>query len=102
MIWIAEGIGKLASIDPIKNYKINEYPITATNNNTYYFPTELFMSKVAGDNLYVSNHDNHTVSVFNPKLETFKTFPVFNSKALPFGMAMDKYGWPNIPQIRLQ
>jgi copper transport protein len=93
MIWIAEGIGKLASIDPIKNYKINEYPITATNNNSYYFPTELFMSTVTGDNLYVSDHDNHTVSVFNPKLKTFKTFPVFNSKALPFGMAMDKYGY---------
>lgn len=93
MIWIAEGIGKLASIDPIKNYKINEYPITATNNNSYYFPTELFMSTVTGDNLYVSNHDNHTVSVFNPKLNTFKTFPVFNSKALPFGMTMDKYGY---------
>jgi copper transport protein len=51
------------------------------------------LSTVTGDNLYVSDHDNHTVSVFNPKLKTFKTFPVFNSKALPFGMAMDKYGY---------
>ena len=93
MIWIAEGIGKLASIDPIKNYKINEYPITATNNNTYYIPTELFMSNVAGDNLYVSDHDNHTVSVFNPTLRTFKTYSVFNPNALPFGMAMDNYGY---------
>ena len=94
MIWIAEGIGKLASIDPIKNYKINEYPMTtATNNNTYYFPTELFMNTVAGDNLYVSDHDNHTVSVFDPKLKTFKTYPVFNPNALPFGLAMDNYGY---------
>jgi streptogramin lyase len=51
------------------------------------------LSTVTGDNLYVSNHDNRTVSVFNAKLNTFKTFPVFNSKALPFGMAMDKYGY---------
>jgi copper transport protein len=92
MIWIAEGIGKLASIDPIKNYKINEYPIPATNN-TYYIPTELFMSKLAPDNLYVSDHDNHTVSVFDLKLKTFKTYPVFNPSALPFGMAMDNYGY---------
>lgn len=91
MIWIAEGIGKLASIDPI-NYKINEYPISATNNK-YFIPTELFMSNVAGDNLYVSDHDNHTVSVFNPTLRTFKTNYVFNSSALPFGMAMDNYGY---------
>jgi copper transport protein len=92
MIWIAEGIGKLASIDPIKNYKINEYPMPATNN-TYYIPTELFMSKLAPNNLYVSDHDNHTVSVFNPTLKTFKTYPVFNPNALPFGMAMDNYGY---------
>jgi copper transport protein len=92
MIWVAEGIGKLASIDPIKNYKINEYPMPATNNK-YYFPNELFMSKVPGGNLYVSDHDNHTVSVFNPILKTFKTYPVFNPNALPFGMAMDNYGY---------
>jgi copper transport protein len=92
MIWIAEGIGKLASIDPIKNYKINEYPVPATNN-TYYIPTELFMSKIPGDELYASDHDNHTVSVFDLKLKTFKTYPVFNPSALPFGMAMDNYGY---------
>jgi copper transport protein len=65
-------------------------PVT---NNKYYFPDELFMSKVPGGNLYVSDHDNHTVSVFNPILKTFKTYPVFNPSALPFGMAMDNYGY---------
>jgi copper transport protein len=92
MIWVAEGTGKLASIDP-KNYKINEYPMIATDNK-YYFPAELFMSTVAGDNnLYISDHDNHTVSVFNTTLKTFKTYPVFNPNALTFGMAMDNYGY---------
>lgn len=93
MIWVAEGTGKLASVDPIKNYKINEYPMTATKHNTFYFPAELFMSTIAGDNLYVSDHDNHTVSVFNTILKTFKTYPVFNPNALPFGMAIDNYGY---------
>jgi copper transport protein len=93
MLWIAEGIGKLASVDPIRNYKINEYPMTANNNKSYYSPAELFMNTVTGDILYISNHDNHTVSAFNPTLKTFKTFPVFNSKALPFGMTMGKYGY---------
>jgi len=92
MIWVAEGIGKLASIDPIKNYKINEYPVPATNDK-YYFPAELFMRTVTGDNLYISDHDNHTVSVFNPILKTFKTYPVFNPNALPFGMVMDNNGY---------
>jgi copper transport protein len=93
MLWIAEGIGKLASVDPVKNYKINEYPMTANNNKSYYSPAELFMNTVAGDNLFISNHDNHTVSAFNPTFKTFKTFSVSNYKALPFGMAMGKYGY---------
>ena len=91
MIWIAEGRGKLASIDPIKNYKISEYPMTS--NNTYYLPAELFMSTVSDHNLYISDHDNHTVSVFNTILKTFRTYPVFNPEALPFGMVMDNNGY---------
>jgi len=67
--------------------------MTANNNKSYYSPAELFMNTVTGDNLYVSDHDNHTVSVFNPILKTFKTFPLTNPSALPFGMAMDNYGY---------
>jgi copper transport protein len=92
LIWVAEGIGKLASIDLMNNYKINEYPMMAANN-TYYSPAELFMNTVTGHDLYISDHDNHTVSVFNTILKTFKTYPVFNPEALPFGMAMDSYGY---------
>lgn len=99
LIWIAEGKGNLASIDPTRNYKINEYPVTTTNdnsstNNTRYSPTELYMSSLAGnDDIYISDHDNHTVSIFDLTLKTFKTFPVFNTKSLPFGMAIDRNGY---------
>lgn len=96
MIWIAEGIGKLASIDPIKNYKINEYlAITDNNNNnsTHYTPTELFISTFVDNDIYISNHDNHTVSIFDQVSKTFKNYPIFNAKALPFGMTMDKNGY---------
>jgi copper transport protein len=98
MIWVAEGIGKLASIDPIKNYKINEYPLLVGNNsshntNTHYTPTELFIRPSASNDIYISEHDNHTVSIFNIISKTFKTYPVFNPKALPFGMAMDMSGY---------
>jgi streptogramin lyase len=93
MIWIAEGIGKIASIDPIRNYKISEYPLMAMDNHTRYSPTELFMDTFGDNNLFISNHDNHTVSSFNTKLKTFRSYPVFNPNALPFGMAMDKNGY---------
>lgn len=93
MIWIAEGIGKIASVDPIRNYKINEYPLMAVNNSAHYSPTELFMDTIGDNGLFISNHDNHTVSAFNTKLKTFRFYPVFNPSALPFGMAMDKNGY---------
>jgi hypothetical protein len=48
MIWIAEGIGKLASIDPIKNYKINEYPngdstVYSFSSNRFFRSLNLFL-----------------------------------------------------------
>ena len=39
-IWVAEGIGKLANIDPTKNNKVSEYAPTG-QNNTLKSPTAL-------------------------------------------------------------
>ena len=89
-LWIAEGIGKIANIDPSNRYKVSEYaPSTNQNNNsTLKSPTALFEDPVTG-NIYISQHDGHTVSIFNPLLKTFKDFPSLDPNGLPFGMAMD-------------
>jgi copper transport protein len=92
-IWIAEGIGKIANIDPSNKYKITEYaPSTVhgnrNNNSTLKSPTALFADPLTG-NIYISQHEGHTVSFFNPLLKTFKDFPSLNANGLPFGMAMD-------------
>ena len=91
-VWIAEGIGKIANIDPSNKYKITEYaPSTVqvnSNNSTLKSPTALFADPLTG-NIYISQHEGHTVSVFNPLLKTFKDFPALNANGLPFGMAMD-------------
>ncbi len=91
-IWIAEGIGKIANIDPSNKYRITEYaPSTVqvnSNNSTLKSPTALFADPVTG-NIYISQHEGHTVSVFNPLLKTFKDFSPLNTNGLPFGMAMD-------------
>jgi copper transport protein len=92
-LWIAEGIGKLANIDPTHNYKISEYaptPATTSQNNTLKSPTALFADPITGD-IYISQHDGHTVSIFSPLLKTFKDFPPLDPNGLPFGMAMDNY-----------
>lgn len=91
-IWLAEGIGKIANIDPSNKYKITEYaPSIAqgnNNNSTLKSPTALFADPVTG-NIYISQHEGHAVSVFDPLLKTFRDFPPLNTNGLPFGMAMD-------------
>jgi copper transport protein len=93
-IWVAEGIGKIANIDPSNKYKITEYDPTTMgrgngdNNSTLKSPTALFADPITG-NIYISQHEGHTVSIFNPLLKTFKDFPSLDPNGLPFGMAMD-------------
>jgi copper transport protein len=88
-IWIAEsGTGKLANIDPTKNYKVSEYAPVGGANNTLKSPTVLLADPTTG-NIYISEHDGHTVSVFNPILKTFNQYQPLNPHGLPFGMALD-------------
>ncbi|HEV2192704.1 MAG TPA: copper resistance protein CopC [Nitrosopumilaceae archaeon] len=86
-VWIAEGIGKIASIDP-NNYKINEYAPTE-KNVTLATPTGIILDPVTG-NIFVSEHDGYAVSVFNPLLKTFKKYTL-GSQGLPLGMVFDNY-----------
>jgi len=101
-IWIAEGIGKIANIDPASNLTINEYAPPAENsgggggslgggteNDTLISPTALLMDPYTGS-IYISEHDGHLVSVFNPVFKIFSDFPPISEDALPFGMALDK------------
>jgi copper transport protein len=90
-IWIAEDIGKLANIDPTRNYKIVEYSPEG-KDKALKDPTGLFVDPETGD-IYISEHEGHAVSVFNPILKKFdKRYSSLDPNGLPFGMAIDKYG----------
>ena len=52
-------------------------------------PTALLLDPFSG-NIYISEHDGHVVSVFNPVFRTFSDFAPLAKDALPFGMALDK------------
>jgi len=86
-VWVAEGIGKIASIDP-NNYKINAYAPTE-NSVTLATPTGIISDPMTG-NIYVSEHDGYAVSIFNPLLKTFKKYTL-DSHGLPLGMVFDNY-----------
>jgi copper transport protein len=90
-IWIAEDIGKLASIHLSRDYKIVEYSPEG-KDKALKDPTGLLVDPETGD-IYISEHEGHAVSVFNPILKKFdKRYSSLDPNGLPFGMAMDKYG----------
>ena len=101
-VWVAEGVGKIANIDPANNFTVNEFaPATGSSggsgggnendveNDTLISPTALLLDPYSG-NIYISEHDGHVVSVFNPVFRTFSDFAPLAKDALPFGMALDK------------
>ncbi|TLX85034.1 MAG: hypothetical protein E6K98_01250 [Thaumarchaeota archaeon] len=88
-IWIAEGSGKIVSLDTSNN-KIEEYAPTA-KNYTLLGPTGIILDPQTGK-IYVSEHEGRAVSVFDPLLKTFKRIQLDpDPDDLPFGMAFDKY-----------
>ena len=87
-IWIAEGIGRVDSLD-ISSNKITEF--APKNNYTMKDPTGIIMDGWTGK-IYISEHSGNAVSVFDPLLKTFKKIQLDpNPDNLPYGMAFDKY-----------
>jgi len=89
LIWFTDEAGKLGKIDPTNNFTITEY--SPSGNRTLLSPTALMIDKSTGE-IYVSQHDGHRVTVFDPLSRTFTDLPLLNEEGLPFGMAFDNYG----------
>jgi len=89
LIWLTDEAGKLAKIDPTTNYSITEY--SPSGNESLLSPTALLIDKASGE-IYISQHDGHRITVFNPLTKIFTDLPIINEAGLPFGMAFDKYG----------
>jgi copper transport protein len=89
LIWLTDEAGKLAKIDPSTNYSITEY--SPSGNKSLLSPTALLIDKNSGE-IYISQHDGHRITVFNPLTKIFTDLPIINEAGLPFGMSFDKYG----------
>ena len=89
LIWVTDEAGKLVKIDPANNYSITEY--SPSGNKSLLSPTALLIDKSSGE-IYISQHDGHRITSFNPLTKTFTDLPIINESGLPFGMAYDKYG----------
>jgi len=89
LIWLTDEAGKLVKIDPSTNYSITEY--SPGGNKSLLSPTALLIDKTTGE-IYISQHDGHRITVFNPLTKIFTDLPIINKAGLPFGMAIDKYG----------
>lgn len=89
LVWLTDEGGKLVKIDPANNYSITEY--SPGRNKSLQSPTALIIDKLTGE-IYISQHDGHKVTFFDPLRRTFTDLPTINESGLPFGMAFDKYG----------
>ncbi len=89
LIWFTDEAGKLAKIDPSANYSVTQY--SPSGNKSLSSPTALLIDKITGE-IYVSQHDGHRITVFDPLTKIFTDLPIINEAGLPFGMAIDKYG----------
>jgi len=89
LVWLTDEAGKLVKIDPANNYSITEY--SPSGNQSLASPTALLIDKLTGE-IYISQHDGHKVTSFDPLTRTFTDLPIINESGLPFGMAFDKYG----------
>ena len=89
LVWLTDEAGKLVKIDSANNYSITEY--SPSGNKSLSSPTALLIDKSSGE-IYISQHDGHRITSFNPLTKTFTDLPIINESGLPFGMAFDKYG----------
>jgi copper transport protein len=89
LIWVTDDGGKLAMINPQKNYEITEFSPRGMNN-TLKNPTALLIDDIT-EMIYVSQHEGTKVSSFNELTHIFSDFQSLDPKGLPFGMTLDKY-----------
>jgi copper transport protein len=89
-IWLAEAAGSIAMIDPASG-NVTEYRPTIQKLDLDE-PSAVFPDP-RGNSIFISEHGGHTISSYNPMLGTFRKYPVVNEAGLPFGMAMDNYGF---------
>jgi copper transport protein len=89
-IWLAEAAGSIAMIDPASG-NITEFRPTIQNLDLDE-PSAVFPDP-SGAAIFIAEHGGATISAYNPMLGTFREYPVVNEAGLPFGMAMDSYGY---------
>lgn len=88
-LWMPESsAGKIAMIDPATG---NMTEFAPKGQNKLVIPTAIFPDQ-NGHDLFISEHEGHTVTAFNPLFEIFHEYPPLNNAGLPFGMAADSYG----------
>ncbi len=85
-VWIAEGIGKVSSIDTSDN-RVTEF--SPTGNYTMDGPTGIILDPDTGK-IFISEHEGYAITVFDPLVKSFKKIQL-NHDSLPYGMAFDKY-----------
>jgi copper transport protein len=87
-VWFTESIGKVGRLDPLSG-NITEY---RPSEGSLVEPTAI-LPDPESSNVYISEHEGKTISILDPVLNLFYSYPAVNPDGLPFGMALDDYGY---------
>lgn len=85
-IWMVEGLGKIASIDPT-SHNVTEY---SPSHLTFSLPTSIASDPVTGK-IYFSEHNAYDVAEFDPSTKTFTKKYNLDFGGFPSGITFDRY-----------
>lgn len=89
-IWIADELGSIIRVPSASVDAIYRYSVPSANKTILPSPTAILVTR-DGNNIYISNHNDKTVTSFNAATREFRSYKLPTS-GLPFGMVMDNLG----------
>ncbi len=89
-IWIADELGSIIRVPSFSADAIYRYSVPPASKSILPSPTAILVTR-DGNNIYISNHNDKTITSFNMATREFRSYKLPTS-GLPFGMTLDNLG----------
>lgn len=89
-IWIADELGSIIRVPSFSAHALYRYSVPPASKSILPSPTAILVTR-DGNNIYISNHNDKTITSFNMATREFRSYKLPTS-GLPFGMTLDNLG----------
>lgn len=89
-IWIADELGSIIRVPSFSAHALYRYSVPPASKSILPSPTAILVTR-DGNNIYISNHNDKTITSFNMATREFRSYNLPTS-GLPFGMTLDNLG----------